>query len=115
VHSGTVARHSQLVGPRGPSQLHGHYGSERALRTRLEGALRAQGSRAIKAARSTLGTSHDVDYAATCRRFSRQRASSKGWPVCMTWSSIGTSFRAKAQTALVPGTPRARMASYSGR
>ena len=32
VHQGTVARHSQLVGPRGPSHLHGRLGSERTLK-----------------------------------------------------------------------------------
>lgn len=115
VHQGTVARHSQLVGPRGPSQLHGRFGSERALKTRLEGALRAQDSTTVEAARSTLGSPTQVDYAATWRRFPRQRAASNGTPVCMTMRSSGTSFRANAQTALVPGTPRARIASYSGR
>lgn len=115
VRSGTVMRHSQLVGPRGPSHLHGHSGSERALGTRLEGALGAQGSRAIHAARSTLGSTSLRTHAAAWRRFPRQRAASNGTPVCMTMRSIGTSFRATVQTALVPGTPRARIASYSGR
>ena len=115
VHSGTVMRHSQLVGPRGPSHLHGHYGSERALGTRLEEALRARGSRTVEAARSTLGSTSLRTHAAACRRFPRQRASSNGWPVCMIIRSSGTSFRAMVQTALVPGTPRARIASYSGR
>lgn len=115
VPRGTVMQHSQLVGPPGPSHLHGHYGSERALETRLEGALGAQGSRGIEAARSTLGSTSLRTHAAACRRFPRQRASSNGWPVCMIIRSSGTSFRAMVQTALVPGTPRARIASYSGR
>jgi len=117
VPRGTVARHSQLVGPRGPSQLHGRFGSEGVPRTGLETELEAQCSEAVKATPSTLGstTGRPSAYAAACRRFPRQRAASKGSPVCMIMRSRGTSFRAMVHTALVPGTPRARIASYSGR
>ena len=115
VHSGTVARHSQLVGPRGPSHLHGRWGSEGVPRTRLYGELRARVSQAVKATPSTLGSTTGDPYAAAWWRLPRHRAASNGWPVCMIRSSSGTSFRAREQTALVPGTPRARIASYSGR
>ncbi len=108
--AGTSSPRSQLVGPRGPSHLHGRSGSERAGRTGLDAALGAQGVWGVRAARSTLGTRHS--YAATgwCR-FACHRARSKGSPDWSTASSSGTSFRATAQTALVPGIPRARMAS----
>jgi hypothetical protein len=54
VRQGAVARHSQLVGPRGPSHLHGRFGSEGMPRTRLEEELRARVSQAVKATPSTL-------------------------------------------------------------
>lgn len=94
VHQGTVARHSQLVGPRGPSHLHGRLGSEGVPRTRLYEELRARVSGAVKATPSTLGSLRSCDYAAW-RRLPRQRASSNGSPVCIIRRSSGASFRAR--------------------
>lgn len=49
-----------------------------------------------------------------CRR--RQSASSNASPVCITWRSIGTSFRATAHIALILAPPfRATRASYCAR
>jgi hypothetical protein len=62
VRQGTVAQHSQLVGPRGPSHLHGRLGSEGVPRTRLTEELRARVSYAVKATPSTLGTRTAIGY-----------------------------------------------------
>ena len=104
--SGLGGRHI-FMGDSGPRECCGRDWDEE---------LRARVSEAVKATPSTLGTGTPLIYAAVVwRRLPRQRLSSNGWPVCITRKSSGTSFRASEQTALVPGTPRARIASYSGR
>jgi hypothetical protein len=142
VPSGTVARHSKILGAPvsrvrvspGTTHLHGRFRSEGNRRTSVSTAVTPTADRQrpqqvwmVEASPPTLGSETDLaviersiaPYAARDGARSWTAChfiSSKAFLVCMMWSSRGTSFRAMAHIALVLAPPlRARSARYSPR
>lgn len=98
-------------GLRGPHLFMRHCGSEGDPNRSVRGDQVSKRSGG-PASPSTPGSGSSSCHAASGpRRLAVQRATSNAWPDCITANSMGTSFRARVQTALVLELPRARSAS----